>query len=63
MTDDIRPGDVVQPKSRGPDRRVARIDDQDSALSARCSGLDGNKQQAYRLATTLPTNSDGTRKP
>jgi hypothetical protein len=39
------------------------MEDQDDAWRARCNWLDGNNQETYRLAPTLLTNSNGTRKP
>jgi uncharacterized protein YodC (DUF2158 family) len=43
MTGHIKHGDVVEPQSGGSNRSVARIEDQDGALSARCNWLDGHK--------------------
>jgi uncharacterized protein YodC (DUF2158 family) len=58
MTDDTRPGDMVQLKSRGPNMSVARIEDHGGVLSATCKWLDGNKKQTRTFPIALLTHTN-----
>jgi uncharacterized protein YodC (DUF2158 family) len=58
MTNDLRPGDVVQLKSGGRNMSVARIEDQDGVLSAKCHWLEGNKKQTRMFPIDLLTHTN-----
>jgi uncharacterized protein YodC (DUF2158 family) len=58
MTYEIRPGDVVQLKSGGPNMSVARIEHQGGVLTARCKWLDGNKKQTREFPVALLTHTN-----
>ncbi len=58
MTDDIRPGDIVQLKSGGPNTSVARIEDEDGILRARCSWLDRNEKQTRSFPIAMLTHTN-----
>ena len=58
MTDDIRPGDMVQLKSDGPGVPVARIENEHGILRARCSWLDRKKEQTRTFPIALLIHTD-----
>lgn len=58
MTDDTKPGDMVQFKSGGPNMSVARIEHDEGVVSARCSWIDGNEKRTESFPIALLTHTN-----
>jgi uncharacterized protein YodC (DUF2158 family) len=58
MTDEIKPGDMVQLWSGGPNMSVARIENEAGVVSARCSWHDGKKIRTDTFPTALLTQTN-----
>ncbi|MBV15957.1 MAG: DUF2158 domain-containing protein [Thalassospira sp.] len=54
QVDELKPGDVVELKSGGPDMTVSWVENQDGVLEARCDWFDKSQKQE---SAVFPTSS------